>query len=55
VDVGVWVGEGGGGRDDGVPDDGFRGRVVGGGVRGGDVEEDLFGVPVEEGGEVYSC
>ena len=42
-------------RDDGVPDDGLVGRRVGvGGGRpfGGDVDEDLLGIPGEEGGEV---
>lgn len=40
--------------DDRVPDDGARGGGggVGGGVGGQDVDEELFGVPVEEGGEV---
>jgi hypothetical protein len=41
------------GRDDGVPDDELGGRNSrgrGGGVGGDDVEEDLLGVPVEEGG-----
>ena len=57
VDVGVGVPGCVVGGNDGVPDDGFRlwdCRVVGG-VRGGDVHEDLFGVPVEEGGEVWGC
>lgn len=43
------------GGDDGVPDHGLGGRDGGGvgrGVGGGDVEEDLLGVPVEEGAEV---
>lgn len=55
MDVGVLVQRGVVGRDDGVPDDDFGvGYVLGvvGGVGGGDVGEDLFGVPVEEGGEV---
>lgn len=47
-----------GGLDDGVPDDGFGvgeegGFLVGGGVGGVDVDEELLGVPVEEGGEVW--
>lgn len=43
-----------------VPDDRFgvgiqRGRgVVGGGVDGVDIDEELFCVPVEEGGEIFS-
>jgi hypothetical protein len=46
-----------GGGDDGVPDYGLGGRGGGGRVRGGrvggeDVDEELLGVPVEEGGEV---
>lgn len=43
------------GCEDGVPDYGFGGGFRGavGGVDGFEVEEDLFGVPVEEGGEVY--
>ena len=55
MDVGVeveWCVVGG---DDGVPDDelGWRdGGGRGGRVGGDDVEEDLFGVPVEEGGQV---
>ena len=55
MDVGVLVPGRVVGGDDGVPDDGFGGRDGGGGaggVGGGYVEEDLFGVPVEEGGEV---
>ena len=45
-------GEGG---EHGVPDDGLGWGFAGveGGVGGGEVEEDLFGVPVEEGGKVY--
>lgn len=42
-------------REDGVPDYGAGGRRGFGccrGVRGGYVEEDLLGVPGEEGGEV---
>lgn len=54
--VGVGVVGGVVGGNDGVPDDGFGGRGgvwrFGVWVRGGDPEEDLFGVPVEEGGEV---
>lgn len=47
-------GRGGGGHD-GVPDYGFRGGFAGAaGVDGFEVEEDLFGVPVEEGGEIYT-
>lgn len=47
-----------GGWDDGVPEDGFGGTHAGGGVFGGwicreDVDEELFCVPVEEGGEVF--
>lgn len=55
VDVGVLVPRGVVGGDDGVPDYGFGGwdgGGRGGGVGGGDVEEDLLGVPVEEGSEV---
>jgi hypothetical protein len=44
---------GGGGGYDGVPDYGFGGGFGGAArVDGFEVEEDLFGVPVEEGGEV---
>lgn len=53
VDVGVGVQGRVVGGDDGVPDYKLGGRDgggVGGGVGGDDVEEDLFGVPVEEGG-----
>jgi len=41
-------------RDDRVPDDGaIRGVGAGGvGPLGGDVDEELFGVPGDEGGEV---
>lgn len=55
MDVGVWMERGVVGRDYGVPDDDFRVGNCGGrfgGVRGCYVGEDLFGVPVEEGGEV---
>lgn len=55
VDVGVGVQGRVVGGDDGVPDyelGGRDGSRVGGGVGGDDVEEDLLGVPVEEGGEV---
>lgn len=56
VDVGVRVPRGEGGGNDGVPDDGFGvgdGRRGGGrGEDGDDVDEELFGVPGEEGGEV---
>jgi hypothetical protein len=43
------------GGEDGVPDDGLRGGFGGasGGVNGFEIEEDLFGVPVEKGGEIY--
>lgn len=46
------------GRDDGVPDDGFGIWSRGGGfrargIRGVDVDEELFGVPIEERGEIY--
>lgn len=45
------------GRDDGIPDDGLglgeeSGFLVRGGVGGVDVDEELFCVPVEEGGEI---
>jgi hypothetical protein len=61
---GFWVGvyevqlvpgRGGGGQD-GVPDYGFGGGFGGTrrGVDGFEVEEDLLGVPAEEGGEVYA-
>ena len=42
------------GGQDGVPDYGFGGWVVGraGGVDGFDVEEHLFGVPIVECGEI---
>lgn len=42
------------GGDDGVPDDGAGGGGgwMRGGVAGEDVDEELFGVPGEEGGEV---
>lgn len=54
--VGVWMVRGVVGGNNSVPDDGFGGRggVWGFGVwiGGGDPEEDLLGVPVEEGGEV---
>lgn len=43
---------GAGGRDDGVPDHGRVGLVRGGGPVGGHVDEDLLGVPGEEGREV---
>jgi hypothetical protein len=56
VDVGVWVGRRVVGGDDSVPDHelgvrdgGGRGRWVG----GGDIDEDLLGIPVKEGGQVY--
>lgn len=54
MDVGVWVEGGVVGGDYGVPDDDFGGWGVAGcgGVGRGDPEEDLFGVPVEKGGEV---
>ena len=50
----VLVPWGGGGAEDGVPDYGFGGGFGGaeGGVNGFDVDEDLFGVPVEEGAQV---
>jgi len=49
--VGAWI------RDNRIPDHGFvcgvlGGGGVGGGPRGGDPDEYLFGVPGEEGGEV---
>jgi hypothetical protein len=46
----------GGGGEDSVPDDGFGGGFggAGRGVDGFEVEEDLFVVPVEEGGEIYN-
>lgn len=52
VDVGVLGGAVG--RDDGVPDHGLGGwdGGGGGGVDGGDVQEDLLRVPVEEGAQV---
>ena len=43
------------GGNDGIPDDEFGGRYGrwrGGGVGSDDVEEDLFGVPVEERSQV---
>lgn len=45
----------GGRGENGVPDYGFGGGFGGacGGVHGFEIEEDLFGVPVEEGGEVW--
>lgn len=47
-----------GGWDDGVPEDGFGGahggRVFGGWICREDVDEELFCVPVEEGGEVFN-
>nr|POE72817.1 mitochondrial inner membrane protein oxa1 [Quercus suber] len=53
VDVGVGVQRSEGGGNDGVPDDGFGGGSTGVARRrrvgGCDVEEDLFGVPIEEG------
>lgn len=54
MDVVVLVPRGGGRGDDCVPDYGFGGGFggLGGGVDGFEVEEDLFGVPVEEGCEV---
>ena len=54
VDVGVGVPGAVVGRNDGVPDYRFGGWSggVAGGVGGDYVEEDLFRVPVEEGGEV---
>lgn len=58
VDVGVWMQRGVIRGDDGVPDYELGGRDGGrvrGGVGGDDVEEDLFGVPVEEGGEVLEA
>lgn len=39
-------------RNDGIPNDGFVGRVIDAGPLGGDVDEDLLGVPCEERGEV---
>lgn len=54
MDVVVLVPGGGGGGEDRVPDYGFGGGLGGAaGVYGFEVEEDLFGVPVEEGGEVW--
>lgn len=57
VDVVVGVPRGGGGGQDGVPDDGFGGGFggAGRGVDGFDVEEDLLGVPVEEGADIWLC
>lgn len=55
VDIGVLMPRSVVGGDDGVPDYGFGLRDAGGvrgGVGGGDVEEDLFGVPVEEGRQI---
>ena len=52
MDVGVLVEGCVVGGDDGIPYDRFGGRDCawrGGGIGGGDVEEDLFGIPVEEG------
>lgn len=50
----VYVPWDGGGGENGVPDYGFGGGFAGfeGGVDGFYVEEDLFGVPVEEGAEI---
>ena len=39
-------------RDDGVPDDGLVGVIVGRGPLGGDVDEELLGVPCEQGREI---
>jgi hypothetical protein len=41
-------------REDGIPNDGFRGGFLGagGGVDGLEVDKDLLRVPVEEGAEV---
>ena len=52
----VLVPGGGGGGHDGVPDYGFGGGFGGlaAWVDGFEVEEDLFGVPVEEGREVWT-
>ena len=55
MEIGIWMPRFVVRRDDSVPDYGFRIRDsggVGGGIGGGDVEEELLGVPVEEGGEV---
>ena len=56
MNVGVWMPRRVVGRYDSVPYYGFGRRDSGrrtGGVGGCDVEEDLLGVPVEEGGEFY--
>ena len=54
VDVVVLVPGSGGAGENGIPDDGFGVGLArfGGGVDGFDVEEDLLGVPVEEGGQI---
>lgn len=54
VDVVVLIPGGGGAGEDGVPDYGFGGGFggFGGGVDGFEVEEDLFGVPIEKGREI---
>lgn len=53
----VCVPGGGVAGDDGVPDDGFGGGFGGvvGWVDGFEVEEDLLGVPVEEGVQICVC
>lgn len=57
VDVVVLVPGSGGAGEDGVPDDGFGVGLAGFGRRvdGFEIQEDLLGVPVEEGGQICAC